>query len=89
MNLLVRIRNPIFWIQIGLSIATPVLAYYGITAADITTWAGLGELIIKAISNPFVVLTICSSIWSTLNDPTTAGVTDSSQAMHYTEPRKG
>ena len=29
MNLKVRVKNPVFWVQIVLSILTPVLAYAG------------------------------------------------------------
>lgn len=32
MNLKVRVKNPVFWVQIVLSILTPVLAYAGLTA---------------------------------------------------------
>ena len=39
MNLKVRVKNPVFWVQIVLSILTPVLAYAGLTAQDLTTWS--------------------------------------------------
>ena len=53
MNLKVRVKNPVFWVQIVLSILTPVLAYAGLTAQDLTTWSKVGELIVGAISNPY------------------------------------
>lgn len=55
MNLKVRVKNPVFWVQIVLSILTPVLAYAGLTAQDLTTWSKVGELIVGAISNPYVL----------------------------------
>ena len=39
MNLKVRVKNPVFWVQIVLSILTPVLAYAGLTAQDLTTYS--------------------------------------------------
>lgn len=89
MNLKVRFKNPVFWVQIFLAIATPILAYQGITMADITTWAKVGELIVNAISNPYVIGLVVVSVWNALNDPTTSGVTDSKQAMSYSVPKKG
>lgn len=86
MNLKVRIKNPIFWVQIMLAFLAPILAYFNITAADITSWAKLGELILNALSNPFICFTIAQSIWSALNDPTTSGITDSANAMKYSVP---
>lgn len=87
MNLIVRLKNPIFIIQLLLSIATPVLAYMGLTAQDLTTWGAVWDLIVSAFSNPYVVLLMLSSLWAALNDPTTKGVTDSETAMTYTEPK--
>ena len=37
MNLKVRLKNPVFILQIVLAVLTPILAYAGITASDITT----------------------------------------------------
>ena len=50
-NWTVRLKNPIWWVQIVLAMFTPILAYAGITAADITTWKALGDLLLGAISN--------------------------------------
>ena len=44
MNLKVRIRNPVFWAQIILGAFATALAYAGLTAADMTTWAGVWEI---------------------------------------------
>ena len=38
MNWKVRLRNPVFWVQIVVSAFAAVLAYAGLTAADLTTW---------------------------------------------------
>ena len=36
MNLKVRIKNPVFWVQIILGAFATALAYAGLTAADMT-----------------------------------------------------
>ena len=76
-----------FWVQIVLSILTPVLAYAGLTAQDLTTWSKVGELIVGAISNPYVLSLVAVSVWNTLNDPTTKGLGDSERAKSYTDPQ--
>lgn len=88
MNLKVRFKNPVFIAQLLLAILTPILAYAGLTLQDLTTWSALGKLLTDALSNPYVLGLIAVSIWNALNDPTTAGVTDSKLAMTYNKPKK-
>ena len=83
MNLKVRFRNPVFIAQLILSILTPILAYAGLTLQDLTSWATLGNILLGAIQNPYVLGLIIVSVWGALNDPTTAGITDSKLAMTY------
>lgn len=85
-NLKVRIKNPIFWVQIILAILTPILAYMGITAQDLTTWAKLGQVLLQAIQNPYVLSLVVISTWNAVNDPTSSGVTDSLNALTYNKP---
>ena len=87
MNLKVRFKNPVFIAQFILAILTPILAYAGLTVQDLTSWAKLGELLLNALSNPYVLGLIAVSIWNALNDPTTAGIRDSDQAMTYQKPK--
>ena len=86
MNWKVRIKNPVFWVQIILGTFATALAYAGLTAADMTTWAGVWEIIKGTASNPYCLFLIASNIWSALNDPTTSGVTDSDRAKSYDKP---
>lgn len=88
MNWLVRFKNPVFWAQIILAVFTPILAYAGLTAEDLNTWSALGDLIMGALSNPYVLMLVVVSVWNAVNDPTTSGVTDSTQALTYEEPKK-
>ena len=87
-NWKIRIKNPVFWIQIGLTIILTILGYAKISAAEVTTWAKLGELIVMTISNPYCLGLVAVSVWNAINDPTTKGVTDSKQALDYTEPKE-
>lgn len=89
MNFLVRFKNPVFIAQLVLAILTPMLAYAGLTAQDLTTWGALGNLIVGALSNPYVLTLVAVSVWNALTDPTTAGLGDSTQALTYKEPKKG
>ena len=88
MNWKVRFKNPVFWAQIVLAVLTPILAYAGLAFEDMTSWPALGKLLLDAISNPYVLALVVVSVWNAVNDPTTAGVTDSEQAPTYTEPKK-
>ena len=45
MNWKIRIKNPVFWVQIALGAFATALAYAGLTAADMTTWAGVWQII--------------------------------------------
>ena len=88
LNLKVRLKNPVFIAQIILSVLTPILAYAGLTAQDLTSWKMLGDLLFRAISNPYVLGLVVVSVWNALNDPTTEGIGDSKNALTYTEPNK-
>lgn len=87
-NWKVRKNNPQFWITLGLSIITPLFAYYGITGADLTTWNSVYTLIVDAVSNPYVLSLIGVSTYNAILDPTTANIGDSNQALKYTKPKR-
>ncbi len=65
-----RLENPVFVFQIVMAVLTPLLAYAGITAADITTWPKLGALLLEALSNPYILGMTLVSAWSAITDPT-------------------
>ena len=86
MNWKVRIKNPVFWVQIILGAFATALAYAGLTAADMTSWPALWEVVKNTFTNPYCLFLIASNIWSALNDPTTSGLTDSDRAKGYKRP---
>lgn len=88
LNWKVRFKNPYFIVQIVLAIGAPLLAYFGLTAQDLTTWGSVFMLIRDALSNPYVLGLIGVSVYNALIDPTVARLSDSKQALHYKAPRK-
>lgn len=81
-NWKVRIRNKNFWVTIIpalLLLIQGIAALFGFTINlnDVS-----GKLLV-VVDGVFVVL----SILGIVNDPTTAGISDSSQAMTYNEPK--
>ena len=86
MNWKVRLKNPAFWASVAIAIITPILAYMGITAQDITTWAALGSVLLQAVSNPYILLMVAVSVYNAVVGPTTTGVTDSARALQYDRP---
>lgn len=87
-NFKVRLRNPVFIAQLVLAVLTPILAYAGLTVQDLTTWKALGDLLIGALSNPYVLGLVIVSVFNAVTDPTTAGFQDSERAMTYSYPHK-
>lgn len=85
-NWKIRFKNPVFYMQLILAVLTPVLAYMGLTVKDLTTWAAVGNVLLQAVSNPYVLALVLVSVWNAVNDPTTTGISDSANALTYDEP---
>lgn len=84
MNLKVRAKNPYFWIGlIGV-----ILAAMGISPEMLTTWGAVIDAFKALITNPFMLGSVVLAVMGVLNDPTTAGLGDTTQVMGYTTPRK-
>lgn len=87
-NWIVRLKNPMFWIQIITVIIITILTYFSMQPQDVTSWAILGELLLNAVKNPYLVVLVLINLFNILVDPTTKGIGDSEQALTYTEPKK-
>ena len=85
-NWKVRFKNPVFYVQLLLAVLTPILAYMGLTMSDLTTWSAVGNVLLQAVSNPYILGLVVVSVWNAINDPTTSGVSDSSKALTYNKP---
>ena len=82
-NWTVRIKNKAFWIAIIpaiLLLAQQVCALFGLEL----NVNGISEQLIAIIGTVFAILTLIGVV----NDPTVASLSDSAQAMTYTEPKK-
>lgn len=80
-NLLVRIKNKAFWLAL---IPALLLVVQAVAALFGYRWdfVVLNQQIAAVINAMFAVLAILGVV----NDPTTAGVTDSDRAMGYSKP---
>ena len=90
-NWRVRAKSPQFWVGLLGVIASPVLAYYGLSYADMTTWDSIGNVLQMFFTNPFLIGTVAMAALSfigVLADPTTKGIGDSKQAMEYEKPKE-
>lgn len=82
-NWKVRIKNKNFWI----TFIPATLLLIQVVASVFNFTLDLGELgnkLLAVVNAAFSVLTILGIV----NDPTTAGMSDSIQAQGYTEPKK-
>lgn len=82
-NWKVRIKNKTFWT----TLIPAVLLLIQVVAKAFDFTIDLGELgndLIAIVNALFVVLAILGIV----TDPTTAGITDSKQALTYNEPKK-
>ena len=83
-NWQVRIKNKNFWVTFIpalLLLIQVIAAVFGFTL-DL---GDLGNRLLDVVNAAFSVLVILGVV----NDPTTEGVSDSEQALTYTEPKKG
>ena len=82
-NWTVRIKNKNFWLAVipaMLLLIQTVAAVFGYTL-DV---GDIGNRLIAVVNAVFGVLVILGVV----NDPTTAGISDSKQAQNYITPRK-
>ena len=87
-NWKVRFKNPVFWFNLAASIFLPMLACLGFNWEDMPSWQAVGNVLLQAVQSPVIVVSVLVSVWNLLNDPTTSGLSDSSQALSYTEPKQ-
>lgn len=81
-------KNKVFLARVILAIFVPILTYFGLKAEDLTTWNAVIDLLVKAISNPYVVGITLVNIINVIPDPTTKGLSDSPMAMSYLKPKE-
>jgi len=82
-NWKVRIKNKNFWLAVIpaiLLLAQAVLKVFGVQF----DFGEIGNNLLEVVNTAFVVL----SLFGIVNDPTTAGISDSIRARTYDEPRR-
>ena len=82
-NWTVRIKNKAFWI----ALIPAILLLIQVVAAVFGIQIDLGDMgnkLLDVVNAIFMVLAILGVV----TDPTTDGITDSTQALGYTEPKK-
>ncbi len=82
-NWTVRIKNKNFWITIIPAVLLLVQVVGNVFGFTLDL-GDLGNKLLEVVNALFAVLTILGIV----TDPTTAGVTDSKQAMTYTVPKE-
>lgn len=82
-NWKVRIKNKNFWVALIPAILLLVQVIGAVFGFSLEL-GELGDKLLAVVNSLFAVLTILGIV----TDPTTAGVSDSVQAMTYEEPKK-
>ena len=82
-NWKVRIKNKMFWIAIIPALLLLVQVVAGVFGFELNLGA-IGDKLIAVVNAVFGVLAILGVV----ADPTTAGVSDSAQAMNYEKPKE-
>lgn len=80
-NWKVRFKNKAFWlafIPALLLLVQQICALFGVTV----NIEGLSAQLVAIVETAFIIL----ALWGVVNDPTTAGASDSLRAMGYDEP---
>lgn len=81
-NWTVRLKNKAFWVAIVPAILLLIQQVCGMFGINIEI-AGLSDQLLAIIGTVFAILSLIGIV----NDPTVATLSDSNQAMTYTEPK--
>ena len=82
-NWMVRIKNKQFWVAIIPAVLLLIQVVAAVFGYDLNL-GDLGNRLLDVVNAAFAVMVILGVV----NDPTTAGIKDSDQAMTYTAPKK-
>ena len=83
-NLLVRCKNPWFWVGLG----STIFSAMGISPEMFTSWGAVWEAMVNMVSNPYMLVSVVLAVLGVFVDPTTAGISDSKRALSYKSPVK-
>ena len=80
-NIPVRLKNPWFWV----GVVSIIITALGVDPQQFVSWESLGGYIVDVLKNPVQLVTVVLAV---IIDPTTAGISNSAQALRYTSPKK-
>lgn len=86
-NWKVRLKNPVFLASLAAAIITPIFTAMGVNWSEINTWSDLWHIFLDVLNNPVLLVSIAVSVYNLIIDPTTAGISDSTQALTYDKPK--
>ncbi|HCA71529.1 MAG TPA: phage holin [Ruminococcaceae bacterium] len=81
-NWRVRLQNKEFWLAVIPSALLLVQTFAAVFGFQLN-FGDLGNRLLAVVNAAFALLTILGIV----NDPTTAGLSDSAQALNYTKPK--
>lgn len=81
-NWIARIKNKAFWVALIPALLLLVQVVLAVFSVEIDL-GEFGNKLLEVVNAVFAVLTILGVV----TDPTTKGLSDSAQAMTYTEPK--
>lgn len=82
-NLKVRLKNKVFWVTIIPAVLLLVQVVAGVFGFELELNT-IGDKLIDVVNAVFLVLAILGVV----TDPTTAGISDSKQALTYDKPKE-
>ena len=88
-NWKVRAKSVQFWLGMFGVVMSPILAYFGLTYEDLTSWEMVGSVFMRFIQNPFLIGTVVVAVLGAIGvitDPTTSGLGDSANALNRIMP---
>ena len=83
-NWKVRAKNPVFWV----GLFGVFLSAVGVAPESLTSWEAVGNMLVEFVQNPVAIGAVVMAFIGVFTDPTTAGVSDSTQALSYVAPKK-
>ena len=83
-NVPVRLKNPWFWV----GVVSIIITALGVDPNQFVSWESLVEYLVEVLKNPVQIVTVVLAVLAVFVDPTTAGLSDSAQALRYTCPKK-
>ena len=81
-NLDARLQNPQYWFMLGMAVILPIATYMGINTQDITSWNALGNMLVEAIKNPYLLVMVIANVYNATIDGTTKGFKDSQMMLN-------